>query len=202
MSDIKNHYRELFKKHGYSAKSVQWSDKSTQFKRFEVLSQVTEKIKSVIDVGCGFGDFYGYLKSRGFSGKYLGLDYVDEFIENATNAYKEKNAKFSIFDLYNDELPDGFDYIILSGVFNNKKSDNEEFMLRTIEKMYNACRKGVAFNAMSKYVDYFDDDLYYSNPMAVFDYCKKKLTRKVTIRHDYLVKENSIPFEYTMYLYK
>jgi hypothetical protein len=75
-------------------------------------------------------------------------------------------------------------------------------MLNTIKKMYEVCGKGVAFNAMSTYVDFQADDLYYSDPLEIFDYCKRNLTRKVVLRHDYLVKENSIPFEYAIYLYK
>jgi len=75
-------------------------------------------------------------------------------------------------------------------------------MINTIHKMFSACKKGVAFNAMSTYVDYRDEILYYSNPMEIFDYCKRNLTRNVILRHEYLVKENSIPYEYTMYLYK
>ena len=80
--------------------------------------------------------------------------------------------------------------------------NNQEFMYQTIGKMYDACEKGVAFNAMSTYVDYQDEDLYYSDPLKVFDYCKKNLTSRVVLNHDYLVKSDSIPFEYTMFLYR
>ena len=75
-------------------------------------------------------------------------------------------------------------------------------MISTIDKMFLACEKGISFNAMSTYVDYQDEILYYSNPLDIFDYCKRNLTRKVVLRHDYLVKADSIPYEYTIYLYK
>lgn len=201
--NIKKHYKTLFNQYGNAPESVQYSDKKTQYKRFEILSEIDRNLASVIDVGCGLAHLYDYLASTGYKGKYLGLDFVEEFIEANQQKYgQEDKLSFKTFDINKDNIDEGYDYIMLSGVFNNKSDNNEEFMYGTIKKMYDACQKGVAFNAMSTYVDFQADNLYYSNPLDVFDFCKKNLTRKVTLRHDYLVKENSIPFEYCIYLYK
>ena len=200
--DLKEHFKELYREHGNSPKSVHWTDTKTQEKRFEILLEVDRNLESVMDVGCGLGDMYKYLLSRGYKGKYCGTDFVEEFIQAASKNFTATNAVFKLNDIKNEELPSGYDYVLLSGVFNNKTGDNKEFMLDTINKMFAACKKGIAFNAMSTYVDYQDEILYYSDPLEVFDYCKKNLTRKVTLRHDYLVKQNSIPYEYALYLYK
>lgn len=202
MNDTSKHYKALFKKHGVDAKSVQWSDKESQFKRFEALLQVQNEISSIIDLGCGFGDLYEYLQLNNFNGKYLGLDNVDEFIDAAKERFLDSNADFKKFDINTSEIPKGYDYIILSGVFNNKFDGNYDFMINTINEMFKKCEKGIAFNAMSTYVDYQADDLYYTNPLEIFDYCKINLTRKVILKHDYIVKKGSIPFEYTIFLYK
>jgi len=201
--DIKKHYQQLFAQHGDSPDAVQYSDRITQFKRFEVLSQVAHKLNSVVDIGCGLGHFYEYLKEGQPDVKYLGLDFVDEFIEASKTKYADnERTSFKQFDLTKDVIPAGYDYVVLSGVFNNKSSNNNEFMLNGINSMFNACTKGIAFNAMSTYVDFQADNLYYTDPLEIFDYCKRNLSRKVTLRHDYLVKENSIPFEYCIYVYK
>ncbi len=202
MNDTSKHYKELFKKHGVDAKSVQWSDKESQFKRFEALLQVENEISSIIDLGCGFGDLYEYLQLNNFNGKYLGLDNVDEFIDAAKERFSDGTAEFKKFDINTSKIPKGYDYIILSGVFNNKFDGNRDFMINTINEMFKKCEKGIAFNAMSTYVDYQADDLYYTNPLEIFDYCKLNLTRKVVLKHDYIVKKGSIPFEYTIFLYK
>lgn len=202
MNDTSKHYKALFKKYGVDAKSVQWSDKESQYKRFEALLEVENNILSIIDLGCGFGDLYEYLKLKNFNGKYLGLDNVDEFIDAAKERFSDTNTEFKKFDINTSEIPKGYDYIILSGVFNNKFDGNYDFMINTINEMFKQCEKGIAFNAMSSYVDYQADNLYYSNPLEIFDYCKIHLTRKVILKHDYIVKEGSIPFEYTMFLYK
>ena len=102
----------------------------------------------------------------------------------------------------NDDFPNGYDYFLLSGVFNNRTERSKEFMIQTIDKMFHACNKGVAFNSMSTYVEFQDDELFYSDPKEIFHYCKKYLTQSVVLKHDYKVKENAFPYEYTMYLYK
>lgn len=200
--NIKNHFKQLYKIHGDSPKSVHWADVKTQEKRFEILLEIDDDIKSLVDVGSGLGDMYQYMQSRGFNGRYCGTDFVEEFIEASRRKFNSPNVEFVLNDLKNDDLPIGYDYLVLSGVFNNKSENNEDFMLNTIHKMFSVCNKGVAFNAMSTYVDYYDDFLYYTNPLEIFDCCKRNFTRKVVLRHDYLVKENSIPFEYTIYLYR
>ena len=200
--NIKEHFKRLYKLHGDSPKSVHWSDAKTQEKRFEILLGIDNNIKSLLDVGCGLGDMYQYMQTQGFGGRYCGTDFVDEFIEASKRKFNSPNVDFRINDIKNDTLPIGYDYVVLSGVFNNRADNNEDFMINTIRKMFSVCEKGIAFNAMSTYVDYYDEVLYYTNPLEIFDYCKRSLTRKVVLRHDYLVKENSIPYEYTIYLYR
>ena len=202
MSDLRNHYKTLFDEHGDSAKSVQCTDSKTQFKRFEILSEVDSELNSVIDLGCGLGDLYKYLNKKNNHIKYLGLDFVEEFIDAANKNLSTNCVDFKVFDILNEEIPQGYDYIILSGVFNNIREDNWGFMKNALRKMFKSCNKGISFNAMSTYVDYYDEGLFYVDPCKVFDFCKKELGAKVTLRNDYVVKENSIPFEFVIYIYK
>ncbi|WP_448213114.1 class I SAM-dependent methyltransferase [Colwellia sp. MEBiC06753] len=203
ISDLKQYYQNLLATHGPSVEAVQHVSTESQYKRFEILTSIAPDINSIIDVGCGLGDMYAYLLQHKYQGKYLGLDFVEEFVAAAKESFQaHSKAGFDTFDITQQNLPHGYDYILLSGVFNNKMLDNEAFMLESIRKMYAACNKGVAFNAMSTYVDFFNDELYYADPLKVFDFCKKELTSKVVLKHDYIVKEGSIPYEFTIFLYK
>jgi len=202
IKDLKTYYQGLFDKHGNSVEAVQHVSQSSQYKRFEILTAIDSEIVSIVDIGCGLGDMYHYLKSAQYSGNYLGLDFVDEFIETANEQFaNDQQARFSVFDITKDAMPTSYDYILLSGVFNNNTPNAKAFVFDAIEKMFNACQKGVAFNAMSTYVDFFNDDLFYIDPLEVFDFCKK-LGAHVVLKHDYVVKEGSVPYEFTMYLYK
>lgn len=200
--DVKSHYQQLFERYGDSPRAVQWGDLETQKARFEILAQIAPTLDSVIDVGCGLGHLYEHLKTREPELRYLGLDFVEEFVLAARQKLATEHIKFQIFDLLKDPLPEGYDFALLSGVFNNAMDDNWGFMKQALSTMYAGAQRGIAFNAMSTYVDYQDDGLFYVDPCKVFDFCKKSLGRRVVLRHDYFVRDGSIPFEFAIYVYK
>jgi len=203
IKNLKNHYQVLLDTHGDSPAAVQHRDKESQYKRFEILTEIDHQAKSFIDIGCGLSDLFDYLLQRGFNGKYLGLDFLSGFIQLSKEKYNAyPNGEFNVFDLDVDKIPRGYEYILLSGVFNNRIINSQDFMLNTIRMMFDSAEKGVAFNAMSTYVDYQDDELYYSNPLEVFDFCKKNITPYIVLKHDYILKAGSVGYEYTMYLFK
>lgn len=196
------HYQSLLKKYGPSAEAVQWSDTETQFKRFDILTGITENLGSVLDVGCGLGALYFYMRDKGYTGKYHGIDIVPEFVNLTLNAMREDdNASASIVEA-GQSLPKGYDWVILSGVFNNRVDDNRKFMLSTIKEMFNVARKGISFNAMSSHVEYQTKDLFHIDPTEIFDYCKSNLGGHPVLRHDYSLRPGGFPFEFSVYVYK
>lgn len=199
--ELRAHYRSLFEQHGASPHAVQWSSAETQENRFRILADVIEPNETVVDLGSGLGDLLGYLRTaREFRGRYLGLDLVDEFVEHARKRYeRDPSARFSVCDVESAALPEA-DVYLSSGTFNNRMEDNWGYVTRIVGRMFEHARRAVAFNLLSTYVDYQAPDLYYADPLALFDYAKRNWTRRVVLRHDYLVKENSIPFEFTMVL--
>ncbi len=200
--DIKKHYQNLFDTHGNSAKAVQWGDRASQHKRFEVLADIAPVLGSVADIGCGLGHLYSFLRQREPNLRYLGLDFVPGFIQAARQEFAGSSAEFEVFDIFKDAIPTTYDYLLLSGVFNNQMDDNWDFMSHALRTMFQGARKGISFNAMSTYVDYHDDGLFYVDPGKVFDFCKKNLSNKVTLRHDYVLSEGGFPFEFAVYVYK
>ena len=201
-SSIAEHYRDLWKQHGDSAHAVQYSDDESHKARFDVLCAIASPLTSILDVGCGLAHLYRHLKTRNFEGSYKGVDIVPEFIEAArAHTDNDPNADVEYCSATN-ELPSGYDYVFLSGVFNNRMTDNKAFMESTLHRMFKAADKGIAFNAMSTFVDYEDSNLYYSNPMEILDFCKRELGGHPVLRHDYTLTKNGYPFEYAVYVYK
>lgn len=204
MSDkIKTHYRKLFEQHGRDHNAVQYSSKLSQQKRFDILLDIDSQIESIADIGCGLADLYPVFRERHPQGQYFGYDFVEEFIMDAKQRFEnDNNANFEHLDILKQTIPSPADYIVLSGMLNNAMPDNKTFTEQTLLKMWQAAQKGIAFNALSSYVDYQDEGLYYQNPLDIFDFCKNNLSRYVTLRHDYDVKDNSVPFEFTIYVLK
>ena len=199
--DLQAHYRRLFDMHGDSPLSVQYSDKESQHKRFEVLAAIDDDLGSVLDIGAGLGHMLTWLRSQGFAGKYHGVDFVDEFVDHASATFADDAlAAFAKTDLRTGTLPSGFDYALANGVFNNLAEDNMGFLESTITRMFEVANKGIAFNALSTYVDYQVVGLFYADPREVFDFCKVNLSRRVVLRHEYVTRADTIPFEFTMYV--
>lgn len=165
-----------------------------------ILTEIADlRLAKVLDFGCGTGYLLDVLRRQGFSGEYVGYDLVAEALDVAQA--KHPDARFELRDILRDGMTERFDYILLNGVFNNAMSDNWSFMTTTLQALFAQVDGGLAFNALSTYVDYLDDGLFYVEPEQVFRFCKEELSPRVVLRHDYEVRSGSLPFEFTVYVY-
>lgn len=183
-------YAERITELGPTVQALGWRDEAQQQLRFAVLSSIGSLDgKSVLDVGCGFGDFYGFLRESGVDIDYKGIDISPDMLSVARKRYPE--AKFDQVDLLTDRFTEKFDFVVESGIFNHRVKDNEQFVCDMMVAMYEKCRLGIAANMMTTFVDYRDAHLYYYEPMQVFAFAKS-LSKFVTLRHDYPLYEFSI----------
>ena len=203
-----NHYRSLFHYHGPNYRAVQWSSTDAQIGRFSVLSELVHSSYAVMDVGCGLGDLLNYLRyEKEFTGRYLGLDFVPEFIDYARErTVTDRQASFEIFDARYEGFPQGYDAVLISGIFNNfvMPADAQlQWIQNTIKRAFSAARVGVAFNSLSSIMPHRECELYYSDPGQMFSWCVKHVTSNLTLRHDYSdAGKPDIPIDYTIILRK
>lgn len=178
-------YRKLFLKHGDTPEGVQWSLDGQLF-RFRRLAEVGDlRNASILEIGCGLGHFYPFLKERFGNLTFTGLDLVPETVEFASRKYPE--AKFVCRDILMEGWSGIHDYCLISGVFNNAMpgEDATAFMLRMIDAAFLCCRKGMAFNFISTHVSQVEAEIAYHDPLVVMDHCIRRLTKKITISHHY-----------------
>jgi len=157
---------------------------------------------SLLDFGCGLGHLYQYILENDIGVQYTGLDVSALFVEKCKEKFPE--TEFLLLDLLKNErneLPQKYNYIILNGVFTEKREMDYETMLDYFKKMivrvYNSCNRGwVAFNVMSKDVDWEREDLFHLPLNVLSNFLTKEVTRDFIIRYDYGL------YEYTTYLYK
>lgn len=200
-SELIRAYQERLKQHGPSAEAVQYADQASQFARFRILAEIDPHLTSILDVGCGLADFWKFLRSTGHMARYCGVEIVPEFVDLATKAMKEdSDAQIQLLDAESAELPSGYEYAVLSGVFNNRMDDNWAFMTSTLKRMWRAAEKGIAFNAMSTHVDYRDPSLWYVDPADVLAFCKSELGGHPILRHDYVTQPGGFAFEFAVYV--
>jgi len=120
---LKKFYDNLLKKNGKNnPQSLSWNNSYTQTIRFDILSQISNlENKSILDVGCGFGDFYNFLKSKYQNFEYTGIDIFSDFIKIARKNYP--NLHFIESDFYSYEC-EKFDFIFASGSLSFKVNES------------------------------------------------------------------------------
>jgi SAM-dependent methyltransferase len=194
MNEAVKRYEKRLDESGLSPQTLGWRSKRQQYVRFEILSEIDYlHKKSILDLGCGFGDLYDFLMEKGIEVDYYGYDISPKFIALAKK--KHPNLNFEVKDILKDPVEKKFDYVVSSGIFNRKISSNEQFIRAIFKKSLELSNQGIAHNMLSSCVDYREAKLYYANPSEILSFCKT-LSKRVALRHDYM------PFEFTVYLYK
>lgn len=192
------HYSRLLGEHGVDVRSLDWGSAESQQQRFLVLSQIDPQLadRTVLDVGCGLGDFYVWLTRRGPGcRRYLGIDITPGMIDTAKQRFP--GIQFSVgSSLEIDRLgKECIDYVFASGIFCLRKVEPFEFMKKTIRNMFMVCGRGVAFNSLSSWAPHKDAGEFYADPLETLEFCRT-ITPWVTLRHDYH------PRDFTIYMFK
>ncbi len=140
----KKFYEKSLKEYGVSAQGVHWNSKYTQYKRFEVLTKCIKKdIKnsSLVDVGCGFGEYFNYLlNNHKTPTNYIGIDCEEKMIE--ISQIRFPNLEFVVQNVLCDTLISA-DYYVCSGAMNILTYDEVEIF---IQKCFEVSQKGFVFN--------------------------------------------------------
>jgi len=187
-------HKGLVAEHGDSIKALGWFDEDKQKQRFMALAGAGDlNNKSILDVGCGYADLYGYLQSNNIKVRYTGTEYTPEFRETARKKYGQ--IKVLDADILSPGFKEKFDFVFAAGIFNSRMKDNKAYIQLMLRKMFGLAREGVAVTFFSTYVDFKERRHYHQSPEKIFSF-GKSLTPWVDVRHDFM------PYEYALYLYK
>jgi len=191
--DIRRFFESRLRKYGDSPRSLDWSEQG-QLRRFEVLSEIGNlRGRHVLDVGCGLGHLYDFLRDRVGEIHYTGLDMSPRMIHEARRRHPD--LSFQVHDAATTLLPHGADFVLASGLMNLEIGQNEAAMERLLRNCYSACREGVGVTMLSRWADRFDRNRHYYDPVQILRMARR-LTRWVVLRHDYM------PHDFALYLYK
>jgi SAM-dependent methyltransferase len=197
-SIIAEYYSDKVLRFGATPQGVDWKDKNSQDLRFAQLIQVFEdKLNpvNVIDIGCGYGALYEYLKNQAIKCNYLGVDLSNEMIKVAREKFKkDSNTKF-----LNTNNPKYIsDYVIASGIFNVKMNLSNDTWLdyvnETMRVFHKYSKIGFAFNFLSSFSDEDKrkDYLFYANPEYIQNLCFSHFGKSVEIIQGYGLYEFTV----------
>ncbi len=179
---FKRFYEGRYRTYGYDPRSLGWIV-GTQQIRFKQLASVGDLSGcSVLDVGCGFGDLYGYLLAHGINVDYTGIDLNAAFISIARKVYPD--ARFIIGDFEEERFRGRFDWSFESGIFNLKIGNTGAFVRNTLKKMSALSRKGLAADFLSSRTMIKDGTMYYQDPEEMRYFCLS-MSDRVVVKSGY-----------------
>lgn len=198
------HYESCLQKFGDSHLGVDWPNKDDANTRYrvmlDVIKQDTTSEVQLLDFGCGASHLYEYIIYNNRTNiQYSGLDLSQKFVDLSKRKFPSNN--YYCLDILDNEsdLPD-FDYIVMNGVFTEKRDLSFDemfiFLQNVVIKLFKKARTGIAFNLMSKQVDWERDDLFHMPFDIIAAFLTKEVSRNFVLRHDYRL------YEYTTYIYK
>jgi len=198
---VERYYADRLREFGTTARGVDWNSADSQVLRFERLLEVLpapsadDASLTLLDLGCGYGALLDTLRASGRGVQYRGYDISADMIAaasqrhvaDAASAFSTGLAPFRPSDV-----------AVASGVFNvrlgHPVDEWHDYVWDTIETMHEVSTRGFAFNMLSTYSDpeRRRDALYYADPCAVFDRCKRAFSPRVALLHDYPLFEFTI----------
>ena len=186
---VKSHFDKSIQEHGATARGVDWNSEASQQIRFDQLVKLfDERSFSLLDYGCGYGALADYLAVLGFEVDYYGFDILERAIETARQVHAHRPHRTFLSDQSQLSV---CEYVVASGIFNYRAEQSSEnwisHVLTTLHEFSRLAGKGFASNFLTSYsdADKMRADLYYADPMFLFDYCKRNFSRNVAILHDY-----------------
>jgi SAM-dependent methyltransferase len=188
------YFDRLVDQHGYGFRACDAHSLTTLEVRWQALADAMDYTgKSVLEVGCGFGDLGAFILSRYRDVDYLGIDISPRMVDEGRKEHPELDLRAeSVYDL---DPAETFDVVLAQGIFYLLGSDAEEKMHALMTKLFGLANDVFALCTSSAWSANQDPNEFYADPVEVLSFAHQ-LTPAVVLRHDYH------PGDFAMYLYK
>ena len=190
LAAVAAYYGEQLARYGPTPRGVDWKDTTSQNLRHRQFLRLLadDPDASVLDVGCGYGDFLPFLRAAGHRGPYIGCDIAAPMGEAARALHGEgPDRRF----LVGEAPTDTADYAVGSGILNVIRGSTPaiwaDYARATIEALHQASRRGFGFNMLSLNSDQDRRraDLHYADPPHVLADCIARYGRHIALLQDY-----------------
>ena len=196
LETVERYYAEKLRAFGATPRGVDWNSAESQALRFSRLLQLLEDDDvSVNDYGCGYGALADYLDDAGRRLTYCGFDVSEQMIAAARTRHAVRTWCSFTGDLARVSPAD---YAVASGIFNVKLDHPvetwREYVMQTLTTLESLSTRGFAFNMLSTHSDpeRRRADLFYADPLQMFEVCTRRFSPRVSLLHDYPLYEFTI----------
>lgn len=165
---IRQHYEPRISPSRENYDVLDWASSASQQARFKVLvDNIDLAGKSILDVGCGLGDLWEFLRSRNIQADYIGVDLLEKMV--AAAQHRHPGGRFEQADIFTENAMDGrcFDVVFCSGAFNLNLGNNLEFLPQAVMHMCRLSRQYVVFNLLHRRASAETHRYFYYDPADV-----------------------------------
>lgn len=182
---------------------LRWPNATDMVSRYEAMlspldfeAYSTEAPLRLLDVGCGLGLLLDWLAENQLLDRvdYTGVELSQPMFDAVTKRWPDQ--RFHFRDIRDQPYPESsFDFCIVCGIFTvnngNSYEDTVALAQEVLKSAWGSVTFGLAFNSMSKHVDWERDDLFHWPLDDIMAFCKRDLSRHVSFKLDYGLWEAS-----------
>lgn len=161
-----------------SPETVGWSPTGQKLRYEAVFKLINPDGKSLLDFGCGKGDFYSFLKQRGVKCDYTGIDINPALIELARKNHPE--AIFHVRDIEEEPPDKTFEITVAIGVFNLAVQNVKISMEQCLQILFNHTSEKLIFTCLNQKTKLRDIGLTYFS-MEELEKIAEKLSKNFKI---------------------
>lgn len=199
---INSFYKERISKKGFTYQAV-WGDEASwkSGQRFRIIQECDLHSDDVlVDLGCGLGSLYQYVKKICPNINYIAVDVSDDFLNDIRRRYAVETLKRDFFQSL-DEIPSA-DYYCIFGSMNKKwplgieDDDDLGVVYDWIQKCFEKAKKGIYLNGFSSNADRKKDENVHLDAFEIIESLLPEPPRSFRIEH------TTPPYEFSLAVFK
>jgi len=144
---------------------------------------------SLLDVGCGAGDFLHHLHQRELNVRYTGTDVSGNMVDTCRRRFPQH--EFQHVDIVDLQADRTFDYVVSFGIHNIRIDAGWDILKATTAKQFELCGKAAHLSILTDRYEGFDPHIQSWTAERVLEIALA-ITPHVVLRHDYLPNDFSV----------
>jgi len=145
---LRGYFGSRLERYGRDPRGVDWQSGEAQTARFAAVLTAVRSIgdldgATLLDAGCGLGDFNGFLVARDVEIRYTGCDLSEPHIAAARAAYP--SARFVAAGVRDFAARESFDYTVACGLMHLRVPRWPRWSWGLVRAMYAGSRRGLVF---------------------------------------------------------
>ena len=143
--------------------------------------------RSILDIGCGVGDFFGRLRDHAVEADYVGIDVSPEMVGRARERFP--NGRFEVGEAGTMERR--FDYTVAFAIHNVKVDRGRDILERSLRRQFEICDVAAHISLLTDRYRDFDPHIQSWRAEEILTLALS-ITPYAALRHDYLPNDFSV----------